>query len=56
MPAMYSVFESDLSVDVCVSVPDSVQLQRTISYSVSTEDDSAIGELIQFETYDSSTY
>ena len=44
MPASYTVSESEGTVEVCVLVPGSVQLERPISYSVQTVDDSAIGK------------
>lgn len=47
MPTMYSVLESDLVAEVCVSGPGSVQLQRPISYFVETMDDSAISKFTE---------
>ena len=42
MPTTYTAVESDQEVEVCVSVPGSVQLERSIIYFVQTQDDSAV--------------
>ena len=44
MPTLYTVSESEGAVEVCVTAADSVQLERPISYSVQTIDDSAMGK------------
>ena len=44
MPPTYTVLESDQEVEVCVSVPGSVQLERSISYFVQTQDGTAVGK------------
>ena len=44
MPTVYTVSESEGTVEVCVTTPDSVTLDRPISYSIQTIDDSAMGK------------
>ena len=44
MPTVYTVSESEGTVEVCVTTPDSVILERPITYSIQTIDDSAIGK------------
>lgn len=46
MPTLYTVSESEGAVEVCVTAADSVLLERPISYSVQTIDDSAMGKSI----------
>ena len=44
MPVLYTVSESEGVVEVCVTAAESVQLERPISYSIQTIDDSAMGK------------
>lgn len=47
MPTTYTVMESDLVVEVCVSAPGPVGLlSRPVTYSVQTSDDSATGKFM----------
>ena len=46
MPTVYTVSESEGVVEVCVTTPDSVMLERPITYSIQTIDDSAMGKSI----------
>lgn len=43
VPDVYTALETDDVVEVCVSVPGSVQLERPITYSVQTVDGTANG-------------
>lgn len=44
MPVLYTVSENEGMVEVCVTAAESVQLERPISYSIQTIEDSAMGK------------